>query len=44
MRHSNFQLELGGSLEVDEVMFVPGLMVNLLSVSVLEDDGYKVLF
>jgi hypothetical protein len=39
-----FQLELGGSVEVNEVMFVPGMMVNLLSVLVLEDDGYRVLF
>jgi hypothetical protein len=39
-----FQLESGGSLEVDEVMFVPELKVNLLSVSALEDKGYAVMF
>jgi hypothetical protein len=39
-----FQLESGGSLEVDEVMFVPELRVNLLSVSALEDKGYAVMF
>jgi hypothetical protein len=39
-----FQLESGGSLEVDEVMFVPGLMVNLLSILLLEDDVYRLLF
>ena len=32
-----FQLEYGGFLELDGVLFVPGLRVNLLSVSALED-------
>jgi hypothetical protein len=31
-------------LELDGVLFVPGLRVNLLSVSALEDVGYCVLF
>jgi hypothetical protein len=39
-----FQLEFGGLLELDGVFFVPGLRVNLLSVSALEDVGYCVLF
>jgi hypothetical protein len=39
-----FQLESGGSLEVAEVLFVPELKVNLLSVSALEDEGYGVVF
>jgi hypothetical protein len=39
-----FQLELGGSLEVAEVLFVPELKVSLLSVSALEDEGYRVVF
>jgi hypothetical protein len=39
-----FQLEFGGLLEFDGVLFVPGLRVNLLSVSALEDVGYCVLF
>ena len=39
-----FQLEFGGLLELDGDLFVPGLMVNLLSVSTLEDVGYCVLF
>jgi hypothetical protein len=39
-----FQLEFGGLLELDGVLFVPGLMVNLLSVSALEDVGYCALF
>jgi hypothetical protein len=39
-----FQLELGGSLEVAKVLFVPELKVSLLSVSTLEDEGYGVVF
>jgi hypothetical protein len=39
-----FQLELGGPLEVDEVMFVPKMMVYLLFVSSLEDKRYAVMF
>ena len=39
-----FQLEYGGFLELDGVIFVPGLRVNLLSVSALEDVGYCTLF
>jgi hypothetical protein len=32
------------SLEVDEVMYVPELKVNFLSISSLEDTGYAVMF
>jgi hypothetical protein len=39
-----FQLESGVSLEVHEVMYVPELNVNLLSISTLEDMGYEVMF
>jgi hypothetical protein len=39
-----FQLEFGGLLELDGVLSVPGLRVNLLSVSSLEDVGYCILF
>jgi hypothetical protein len=39
-----FQLEFGGLLELDGVLFVPWLRVNFLSVSALEDVGYCVLF
>jgi hypothetical protein len=39
-----FQLEFAGLLEIDGVLFVPGLSVNLISVSSLEDVGYIVLF
>jgi hypothetical protein len=34
-----FQLEYGGFLELDGVLFVPGLRVNLLLVSALKDVG-----
>jgi hypothetical protein len=39
-----FQLEFGGLLEIDGVLFIPGLSVNFLSVSALQDVGYCVLF
>ena len=39
-----FQLEYGGLLEVDGVLFVSRLRVNLLSVLALEDVGYCTLF
>jgi hypothetical protein len=39
-----FQLDFGGLLELDGVLFVPRLRVNLLSVSTLEDVGYCVFF
>jgi hypothetical protein len=35
-----FQLDFRGLLELDGVLFVLGLRVKLLSVSVLEDVGY----
>jgi hypothetical protein len=38
-----FQLESGVSLEVDEVMHVPEMKVNLLSMSALEDMGYAIM-
>jgi hypothetical protein len=39
-----FKLELGVSLEVDEVIYVLELKVNLLFMSTLEDMGYAVMF
>jgi hypothetical protein len=39
-----FQLEYGELLELDGVLFVPGLRVNFLLVSSLEDVGYCILF
>jgi hypothetical protein len=39
-----FQLESGNSLDFDDVLFVPGLRKNLLSVSIMEDKGFAVEF
>jgi hypothetical protein len=39
-----FQLEFGGLLELDGVLFVPGLSVKFILVSALEDVGYCILF
>jgi hypothetical protein len=39
-----FQLESGGFLEVARVLYVPEMMVNLLSVSSLEVDRFGVAF
>jgi hypothetical protein len=36
----SFRLEFGVRLHVDEVLYVPGLRKNLLSVATLEDKGY----
>ena len=35
-----FQLDLREILEVNRVLFVPGMKVSKLSMSSLEDDGY----
>jgi hypothetical protein len=39
-----FQLELGGLLEVGEVLYIPELTFNFLSVSALDDSGFGVVF
>jgi hypothetical protein len=39
-----FQLESRGLLEVVEVLYIPELTVNLLSVSVLDESGFGVVF
>jgi hypothetical protein len=40
----SFQLDFDIPLQLSEVLYVPGMKRNLLSVSVLEDKGYKVIF
>jgi hypothetical protein len=40
----SFRLESGSILHVDEVLYVPRLNKNLLSVATLEDKGYWVIF
>ena len=39
----SFRLESGARLHVDEVLYVPGLKKNLLSVATLGDKGYWVI-
>jgi hypothetical protein len=39
-----FQLESGGSLEVVNVLYVPELKMNFLSVSTMEDKAYAITF
>jgi hypothetical protein len=41
---TQFQLKSGGSFDPQEVLYVPGLKKNLLSISVTEDKGYAVTF
>ena len=40
----SFRLEYGARIHVDDVLYVPGLKNNLLSVATLEDKGYWVIF
>jgi hypothetical protein len=39
-----FQLESGGLLKVGEVLYVPELTINFLSVSALDESGFRVVF
>jgi hypothetical protein len=39
-----FHLESGGSLDAHDVLYVPGLKKNFLSVSAMEDKGLFVTF
>jgi hypothetical protein len=41
---SNFKLNSGNSLKMKDVLYVPGLKKNLLSISALEKKGYRVAF
>jgi hypothetical protein len=40
----HFQLESSNSLDFDDVLFVPGLKKNFLSISIMEDKGFAVEF
>jgi hypothetical protein len=40
----SFRLESGARLPIDEVLYVPWLKKNLLSVETLEEKGYWVIF
>ena len=39
-----FQRDSGSPLKIADVLYVPGLRKNLVSVVVLEDRGYEVMF
>jgi hypothetical protein len=41
---STFQLDSDIPLQLSEVLYVPGMKRNLVSVSALEDKGYKLTF
>jgi hypothetical protein len=38
-----FHLKSGGSLDAQDVLYVPGLKKNFLSVSSMEDNGFSML-
>ena len=40
----SFQLDSGTIFHIEDILYVPGLKKNLLSVAILEDKGYKVIF
>jgi hypothetical protein len=41
---STFQLDSDMKLKLEEVLYVPGMKRNLVSISALEDKGYKITF
>jgi hypothetical protein len=41
---TSLQLDTGIPLHLSDVLFVPGMRSNLVSISTLEDKGYKVVF
>jgi hypothetical protein len=41
---TSFQLQLGNAFHIEEIIYVPGLKKNLISIVVLESKGYLVAF
>ena len=41
---ASFQLDSGTTIHIEEILYVPGLKKNLLSIASLEDKGYRVVF
>jgi hypothetical protein len=39
-----FQLDLGGFMGIENMLYVPELKVNILAVAYFEDEGYAVTF
>ena len=43
-RATSLQLESKDMLHLSNVLYVPGMKINLVSITALEDKGYKVAF
>jgi hypothetical protein len=41
---TSFQLDYGFMMHIEDILYVPGLTKNLISVGVLEDKGHRVIF
>jgi hypothetical protein len=41
---ASFQLQTGNVFHIDEILYVPGLKKNLISVAMLESKGYSIAF
>jgi hypothetical protein len=41
---TSFQLKSEGELHIEEILYVPGLKKILISIAILEDKGYRVIF
>jgi hypothetical protein len=41
---SNYKLNLGNSMKMKDILYVPGLTKNLLSISALENKGFRFAF
>ena len=41
---ASYKLDYGNTLKMKEVLYVPGLKKNLLSISALDKKGYRVAF
>jgi hypothetical protein len=41
---SNYKLNSGNSMKMKDILYVPGLTKNLLSISALENKGFRVSF
>jgi hypothetical protein len=44
IRSTSFQLQSGNVFHIEEILYVPGLKKNLISIAVLESKGYTVAF
>lgn len=40
----NFRREIGNPLHLRDVLYVPGLRQDLVSIATLEDEGYDIIF